>query len=449
MDEFCVGAASVDISPDQPRLMKVTGLHELNPTLGVLAGHELYADALAFRIAGQRVVVATFDAVACGTRRDADIRRIVVAKTGIDPTRVIVAARHNHSAGAVPVDEKDPLATPAVAQYYRKIRDGVADACVQALADLAPGEIAAATVNIAETVGQSRRIRHSHGACTTGWNSGPVAIPGERFGPAPGPDSTRIDFLSARRLGQRDPFALLTSYASHIHLGAIPYFNGEMVTGVRAALHRRFPGLHVIYATKTGGDLDMHCVHPMPNDPREKLAWYRRATAELGRRFTAPILSALPTLHYSRPAVFAHAHFGAELDPTPPATATSAPATTPATTPSPRPFCVNAVRLGHLALASIPSELFMDHINRIHARSPFPNLILLGFNGTSGMGYMGTPIAFEQGGYETGPEIPAVRPRPTDVVTAGRVATNRYRANLGETALQKIDQLLHQLAARA
>jgi neutral ceramidase len=457
-DVFRAGAASVVISPDEPKLLKITGVHNLAPTLGVLDGYDLCADALAIQAGSQVAVMATIDAIAYGPRREIDVRRAVAEKTGIDEKFVLVAGRHNHSSTGEPADEKDPACVHAAERYTKKVRDGAVEACVRAIADLRPAEVAAATATLKETVGQNRRARYANGGCEPCWNSGPISIPGERFGPSPGPDSTRVDFLCAREVGAKSPFVVLTSYASHIHLGGIPYFNSETVGGVKAAFRRAVPGVNVIYANKTGGDIDMHCVHPMPDDPAEQLAWYKRSAAELGRRFCAPILEAMPSLSYRRPDRLGHECVGmdisAESQPSAqsrpsaesrPATSRGASASGAASRPS-RTILVNALRLGDFALASIPSELFMEYINRIHDLSPFKTLLLLGFNGSPGMGYMGTPLSFEQGGYETGKEAAPVRSaQPSTDKAASRLAN---RVNLGEEVVRTVHGVLQRLAAR-
>jgi len=124
-----------------------------------------------------------------------------------------------------------PIAQAKAAEQkaIRKIVNAFIDSCVEAASTIAPAEIAAATTHLLEPIGQNRRARLSNGTCANAWGSGPVIPPGLKYAGPAGPDSTRIDILAARRLGEERPFAVLTSYASHPHLYALPYFSGETI----------------------------------------------------------------------------------------------------------------------------------------------------------------------------------------------------------------------------
>ncbi len=463
-EEFLAGAASVAISPDEPTRMKVRGLNSDVTALGVLPGHELYADALAVRAGGRSAVFVTFDGISVRAGLDPEVRRAVADRTGIDDTRVVVAARHNHSSAGVPADEKDAACVQAAEAYGRKVRDGLVEASVRALGALRPAEIAAATMMLKAPVGVSRRARLAYGGSIPSWGSGPVAVPGERFAPDAGPDSPRIDFLCAREIGAPSPFAVFFSYASHIHLGAIPYFNSETVGGVKAAFARAWPGATVVYANKTGGDIDMHVLHPMPEDPAEQVAWYTRTTAELGRRLAGPVLESAASLRYFRPESLAHECLGVAPLAVAPAPARAEGATAPAATepgaaePTTRPgragaagagrnIVVNAIRLGEVAIATVPSELFLEYVNQIHDQAPFRTLLLLGFN--SGLGYMGTPLTLEQGGYETSRQAVPIRPPLATTGPAGaaaRPARGAPRETLGQEVAEAVIGVLKKLA---
>ena len=387
-NEFRAGVATVDISPDRPDLLFLGALHQTEKTRGVMPGNPLEVCAMAFEAGGRKAVVAVRDTGGYGYRNELAVRKLVAERTGLDERRVIVTATHNHSCGARPADREDPASSAAARRFWEGINRGTVEACVRAVEDLRPAEMAGGTVHLTEPVGQCRRARFAHGGSMPSWGAGPVAIPGERFGPPPGPDSTRIDFLCVREPGTERPFGILTAYASHIHLAGIPYFNGEVAGAVRAAIRRHVPGATALYATTTGGDLDMHCVHPMPpGDVEDRLRWYAESADTLSRRFCDALVPAIPRSGYVRPAGMAHEYVETEGH---------------ETNRRKRHFLVNAIRLGPVAIASIPAEMFLELVNRVRDASPVRHLLLMGFNGSSWLGYIGTPLAYEQGGYEMG-----------------------------------------------
>ncbi|NLF32722.1 MAG: hypothetical protein GX591_17755 [Planctomycetes bacterium] len=384
--DFRAGAASVNVSPEAPTLMICGGLHPTGPAKGVLEGHELYVDAIAMAAGDTALIIATCDAGGRSGPGEASVERVVAERTGCDPSCIRILSRHNHSSGASPADANDAACRRAVAAYQRKVYQGTIDACCRAYEAMKPAEIAAGTARLTETVGTNRRMRYAGGGVMPSWGSGPVAIPGEKFAGAADADPTRISFLVAREVGRTAPMALLTSYDSHIHLVSIDRFNSEAVGGVKNAFAELLPGAAIVYGNGFCGDVDMHGVHPIgAADDAGRVAWYRRSTALLGRRFAAAVVEAMPTEGFIRPESIQHLVYS---------TADSS------HDRRQRNFTVRAFRLGSIAIATTPSEMFSAFAEQIHRVSPFRDLILLGFDGRCG--YIGTPIAYEQGGYEIG-----------------------------------------------
>jgi hypothetical protein len=113
----------------------------------------------------------------------------------------------------------------------------------------------------------------------------------------------------------------------------------------------------------------------------------------LGRRFADAVAPALAAAEWFRPREIRQAQF---------TTAGQDPRRT-------RLYTINALGLGPAAVAGLPAELFVEYIDRIRDGSPFKTTLLLGFNGSGRLGYIGTPPAYEEGGYETG-KGPALSP---------------------------------------
>jgi hypothetical protein len=434
-DEFRAGVASVDMSPDRPELLTVFGLHSLETTRGVLPGYELWVNALAFEAGGRRAVVATRDTTGYGRQAELDIRKAVAEQTGIDETMVLVTARHVHSSTGVPRDENDPACVQAAKDYSAKIRRATIDACVQALGSLRPAEMAAGTVQLAQPLGQCRRMVFAHGGAMSSWGAGPVALPGERFvGPA-WPNNRRVDLLAVREVGAREPFGLLTSYGTHIHLSGIPYFASEAVGGIRNELRRRLPNTTLVYAASMTGDYDLHSMFPIPADGVEaEIAWFKASAEEVGRRFADAVVPAMSAGGYVRPTTIGHEYFEAGG---------------PASDRRVRRFMLNALRLGDVGLLSVPGELFLEFVEAIQSRCPLKPLLVLGLNGSSGLGYVGTPLAYEQGAYETA-RGPAPSPEEEErMIAAGLTQDRRLGRARADTGFQIADravELLRRLA---
>ena len=121
--------------------------------------------------------------------------------------------------------------------------------------------MAAATAWLREPVGVNRRMHFAGGGVMPAWGGG-MAVPGENFY-GTGPDNKRIDILSIREPGQKEPFVILTSYASHIHLIGMPYFGSEFAGRARREIESRVPGATAVYANSTAGNLTLKSPCPI------------------------------------------------------------------------------------------------------------------------------------------------------------------------------------------
>ena len=64
--------------------------------------------------------------------------------------------------------------------------------------------------------------------------------------------------------------------------------------------------------------------------------------------------------------------------------------------------CLSGLRLGSLAMLFLPGEIFVETARAIERVSPFEHTLIGGF-AESTIGYVPTPLAFREGGYEIGP----------------------------------------------
>jgi len=374
-----IGVAKRDISPPRPELLLPTGMGRLVPTRGVL--DELRVEAMAIRLGAEVAFIVASDLRMFPMEWIVEVREAVGERVGCDPRRVLFSAVHNHCSSPEPADDS-PAAAEATAEANRKIVDGLIEACVASAEDTRPAEIAPATTALTKAVGQNRRFVLGNGTAVNCWGAGPAIPPGVKaVGPA-GPDSTRVDVLAAREVGADQPFALLTSYATHPHLYALPYFSGEFPGAAKRRIEAAIPGAVALQATHAGGNVDLHCVHPKPDDEPDSVAWFRGSADLLGQRLADAVLPAVAAATYSRPTTLRHVYESTEN-----------------LSGSRRLVIVNGVAIGDVAIVSIPGEMFIEFGLAIRAASPMAHTVLIAYNG-SRQGYVPPAVGFEQGSYE-------------------------------------------------
>jgi hypothetical protein len=348
--------------------------------------YDLSARAIAFQAGGKVAFLVIGDQIFTARDLQVAVSEAVAEQIGSDPLNVLIASTHNHSAMPIEADNSGEAGKKAVAEARKKVTDGYIQACLAAYRNLRPAEMAGATAWLKQPVGVSRRMLFSNGGCMPCWGAGAMAVPGENFYGS-GPDSRRIDILSIREPGKKEPFAVLTSYASHIHLVGIPYFNSEFAGRARLEIESRLPGATAVYANSTAGDLTVKSPLPDPLKElgsEETIRYYKDTMTILSQRFADAVLSAIPTDGYRRPEEFGHdadtVAFGGKQLPQ-----------------------VNTLTFDNVALVVIPGEMFNTFGNMMHQQSPLEHLLLVGYGSGGGPGFGGyiPPFeGYEQGGYE-------------------------------------------------
>jgi HEAT repeat protein len=374
-----VGVASCDISPPEPTLLTPTGMGHSQPTRGLL--DPLCVRALAIQAGGETAFVVIGDQLFSNRDTEVAVGQAVAKELGCNPMNVLITATHNHSSGLGLGANSGDAGKKAQADGRRKVTDGYIQACLTACKNLRPAEIAASTVWLKEPIGINRRMTIASGAVMTNWG-GTVAVPGDKFY-GRNPDSTRIDVLSIREPGKTAPFAILTSYASHIHLTGIPYYGSEFAGAARQAIESRVPGAMVVYANSTAGDISIASPLATPlvdGNSEEMLRFHKDTLAIMGKRFADAVVPSIPSGGYLRPVALRH---GADTYPYGGGQLSK----------------LNVLVLDNIALAAIPGEMFSQFGDLMHERSPLGNLLLLGYGGGTA-GYVPPVVGYEQGGYE-------------------------------------------------
>jgi len=421
--ELRIGVAVRDISPPRPQLLKPTGMGRLVPTRGVLDGPR--AEAMAIEAGGDLAFYLTSDTRTMPLEWVVEVRETVAERTGCDPYRVLLTGTHNHCSNPMAADDS-PESAAALEEANGKIVAGFVDACCAAAEAMQPAEITAARVDITSPVGENRRVRLDNGTCVNTWGSGPIVPPGHRVVGAAGPHSTEAVVFVARRPGEERPFAVLSSYPSHPHLYALPYFSGEFPGAVKRRGERLIPGATFMQTSHTGGNVDLHCVHPLPDYDGAQVRWFQESAELLATRFLDDVLPAIPSGGYARPNSMRHAYYSTEAQMLP---------------GSRRLVILNAIGLGDFALVSMPGELFIELGREILARSPFAQTVLGGYNG-SVHGYVPPPLAFEQGSYEV-----MRGPAPSHEEEARLGSYTRSEVGTGRLIIEQLVSMLHEVHA--
>lgn len=377
-----IGVAAQEVVFARPELLSPTGMGRLGPTIGTLQPPRM--EALAVRAGGELALITTGDLRTIPYDWVVRMRREIAERTGCDERRVLFSGDHNHCFNPIARGDS-PEAAAAAEEADEQIQQAIIDVCSRAVERLAPAEIAATTVELSETIGECRRVLVSNGTAISAWGSHPAALWGVKIATPGGPDPTTAGLVAIRRAGETSPFAVLVNYDSHPHLCGLRYFSGETPGGIKRRIEQLVGGATCLYAHGTGGNVDIHCIHPMPDDEDEQREWFERSVDMIAERMANDVVPALETMSYQRPERLAHAYWSTEAA---------------GTDEKRRLVILNGVGLGDVAFVSMPGEMFLEFGLEIRGRSPFGQTVLMGYNG-SRQGYVAKPIGYEQGSYET------------------------------------------------
>ena len=416
-----IGVAAQEVVFSKPELLTPTGMGRLGPTLGTLQPPRM--EAMAVRAGGELAVITTGDLRTIPYEWIVRMRREIAERIGCDEQRVLFSGDHNHCFNPIAYGDS-PEAAQAAEAADDQIQQTIIDVAVRAVERLAPAEIAATTIELSETIGQCRRALVSNGTAVSAWGSHPAAIWGVKIAAPGGPDPTTVGLVAIRRPGETAPVAVLVNYDSHPHLCGLRYFSGENPGGIKRRIERLVPGATCLYTHGTGGNIDMHCIHPMPDDEDDQRAWFERSIETIAERMANDVVPALDGMTYHRPDRLTHAYWSTEAE---------------STDQKRRMVILNAIGVGEVAFVSMPGEMFLEFGLEIRGRSPFDETVLMGYNG-SRQGYVAKPIGYEQGSYET-MRGPSTSREEEDV----RKPVIRARVETGDEVTAEILRLLDRL----
>ena len=417
------GAAAVDISP-KVFPINMPGGFRANYATNV---HDpLHARAVVMDDGRTRLAMVVVDTLSGAPEAYDEAKAIASARTGIPTDRMLISATHTHSAVRCNTTEGPE---PEVA--YRKVFvNGIADAIAQAAKALQPASVGHAAHPLAEEVFNRR------------WYLQPGKMPLNPFGKldkvkmnpsrSPGmldrpaaptdPDITILSFLNRKRR----PLALYANYSLH-YVGATP--RGQVSADYYGEFARLMPwrlrgdkDFVAMMSNGASGDINnipFNVTRP-PREPFEQIRIVARKAADTSWAafkkipehkgdVTLGMLERNIELKYRKPseADLARAEsILAEKDKDKiaklPRLAQAYAGRTVAAAERPDTLTVKlqAIRIGDLAIATIPFETLVEIGLDLKKRSPFPRTMVVGLaNGRHG--YLPTPEQHALGGYET------------------------------------------------
>ncbi len=419
------GAANSNITPDLG-IEVVGGFH---PFPATHVHDELWARCLVLESGEKRLALVTCDLLGFHRCVSDEARRLIQEQTGILPECVLISSTHTHSAGNAlgttwfEVDE-----TPD--DYQKFVSRRIADGVRRAVNELRPAELAFGTVEAPEHVFNRR------------WYLRPGTMPPNPFGgvdqvrmnpgvgnpnlvePA-GPIDPTISFLAVREPAGK-PIALYASYSLHYvggvgngHISA-DYFSifADTICRLQRA-ETQDPPYVAMMANGTSGDINnIDVLHPRPKqEPYEQMRFVANDVAKkvhaaladlkytsditLDARYRElPIATRRPTpelLEWSQKTLAAAPADHLKWDlPTVYAERTRLVAANPDTIQTP----IHVLRIGNVAIGSLPNEVFCEIGLEFKDRSPIQPAFLVSI-AHAYLGYLPTPRHHDLGGYET------------------------------------------------
>ena len=443
---FALTAAPSVVQPPSRRLSAGAATSNITPPLGELivgnwtpvpATHvhdELYARCLVLDDGAARVAIVVADNVGIPRRVLDEAKRLTREHTGIPVDHVLIASTHTHSAttarGPDGEDDSGPLD-----RYQTFLAGRIADGIRRAINNLEPARVGWGRGALPHQVFNRRwlmkpgdHLNNPFGGTDKVRMNPPMASP-DLLKPA-GPTDPEIRFLSVTSDSGR-PIALLANYSLH-YVGGVPnghvsadYFGAfaremsKLVAGSAAAGEQQAPPFVAMLSNGTSGDINnidfTGGQKRLPDYARMELV-AREAAAEVSRamqgiayRDSVPlrIVQRELTLQTRRPTP-ALMNWAKGILARPEGAASRFPreriyaerTLRMARMPPRIDVPLQALRIGDLAVVTIPFEAFVEIGLELKAKSPFPDTFTISLaNGA--YGYLPTPAHHELGGYET------------------------------------------------
>jgi sugar phosphate isomerase/epimerase len=396
-DPLAVGWATTDITPPKP----VALVGQLHKRISTGVRDPLTATALALETRGERGEREQAMLISCDVLF---IQRVVQQRLqemlkpllpDLDVRKVFLNATHTHT-GPGFVDStfgnlydvsKDPGVMKA-ADYADFFLERVRQAVVEAWRGRKPGALSWALSHA--VVGWNRRAHYADGKSVMYGDAAAA-----NFSHVEGPQEPALDLLFFWTPERQWSGVLVNLACTSQETENLNEVSADLWHDVRLALRERHgPGLFVLPQCAPAGDLSPH---PIYRQQAQQIMDQRRGLSrrrELARRIANAVDDARPVAAAAAQDRLIFRHTVATVDlpeHQPPAAPFYA-------TDSVHPLEFHVLRLGEVALATNPFELFVDYATRIEARSR-ATLTLLVQLSCSNSGYLPTERAVAGGGY--------------------------------------------------
>lgn len=383
---------------------------------------ELHARSLVLDNGENQLAIVVGDLLGLHRAVSDEARRLIAQQTSILPHQVMISATHTHSACSA-------LGEPPLDEYQRSVAQQIARGVEQAQRLLRPAELAFGTAEAPEHVFNRR------------WYMRPGTMPINPFGrsddqvkmnppagsanlvePA-GPIDPVISFIAVREPNGA-PIALFAAYSLH-YVGGVgwgdisaDYFAifCEEIVRLQDAQHQE-PPLVAMLANGTSGDIN-NINFRDPGERQQPYVQMRRVAVDLAEKVNA----AMKDLSYRtdvrldasyREPKIAYRHPDMELVEWAKETLAAAPAEGTdlariyaertlkmAERPSTADVPLQVLRIGDVAIATMPCEVFCEIGLDYRQRSPIKPAFMVSL-AHGYFGYLPTPRQHRLGGYET------------------------------------------------
>lgn len=426
---FSAGAATTNITP----ALGESIVGDWTPTPATYVHDELHARCLVLDDGETRVAIVVVDSLGMPRHVLDHAKRLAHQHTGIPPERILISATHTHSATTAMGQRWSPAeyeVPPTLDQYQTFLAVRIADGIRRATSNLEPARIGWGRATLPDEVFNRRwfmkpgpHLGNPFGG-TDRVQMNPRVGSAELIEPA-GPTDPEIAFLAVRALAGR-PLAVLANYSLH-YVGGVPqghvsadYF-GVFARSLASMLRedRSDSRFVAMLANGTSGDVNNINVR----GGQERLPPYERMT-RVANRVAAEVFASLQhvTWHDRAPLGMTERTMMLDTRLSTPALVAWArqvlarPPDAPprhvrerlyaertlgrARMPSRIEVVLQALRIGDLAIATFPFEVFVEIGLEIKAKSPFAQTFTTALaNGSEG--YLPTVHQHQLGGYET------------------------------------------------
>ena len=419
------GAATSNITP--PLGESIIGNWTPYPATHV--HDELHARCLVLDDGSARIAIVVADNLGIPRRVVDEAKRLAHKASGIPPGRILISSTHTHSATTARGSEREDDSEP-LDRYQTFLAERIANGIQRAVNNLEPARLAWGSGSLPKQVFNRRwfmkpgpQLDNPFGGSDKVRMNPPAGSP-DLLEPA-GPTDPEIGFLSVYSVSGR-PIALLANYSLH-YVGGVP--NGHVSADYFGAFARRMVRLLdtesqerpfvPMLSNGTSGDINNIDFRggqkQMPSYARMEL---------VANQVAAEVFRVMQGLEYHDAPRLAMAERELTLETRRPTPAQLAwahdilgrPENVPARHPRERIYAertlqmakmparidvpLQALRIGEMALVTIPFEAFVEIGLELKGRSPFPDTFVVSLaNGA--YGYLPTVAHHDLGGYET------------------------------------------------